>query len=450
MPIVNRSGLPDFLSKLTQGTSKVFLIHGERYLSKEAGDLLQNKLLSLDQGTIHPIDGDTEDVSNTLARLQSFSLLPGIQIYRITDSRLFHTKNISATLWKKAKGAYQAKKTGPALRHLLSLVALTSLSRKDSLAKLSSDQWMAHFGFSQPQEDLSWTDTLLSQAKNAPTGSSQGNTTEKYIAAFKKGLPKHNYIILSAEEIDKRKKLFTYIKKNGVIIDCKIAGGASAAAQKAQRSVLLELVKTTLKDFKKTMEPQGFDILFSKVGFHPIAVVMETEKLALAVGENPTITCRNISDMVCRSREDALFELTDYFGKKQLGQTLTTLHHLLENGIHALAILATLRNYLRRLLIFRSLQLRSHPTWWPNMPAKHFQESYLPALKEVGEWTDLLAGHPYALYMSFTKAAECSCPQLKNNLQLLLEAEFRLKSSPLPHHLVLEDLFFKMHHGPPS
>ena len=84
------------------------------------------------------------------------------------------------------------------------------------------------------------------------------------------------------------------------------------------------------------------------------------------------------------------------------------------------------------------------------MSAKEFQGNYLPALKAQGEWDDVLGGHPYALYMSFTKAAEYSCPLLKRWLSMLLSAEFNLKGSPVPPQLVLEELFISMLKGSPK
>jgi len=56
----------------------------------------------------------------------------------------------------------------------------------------------------------------------------------------------------------------------------------------------------------------------------------------------------------------------------------------------------------------------------------------------------MLGGHPYALFMSFTKAQDFSCNQLKKWLTLLLEAEFRLKGSPISQQIVLEELFLSM------
>ena len=186
------------------------------------------------------------------------------------------------------------------------------------------------------------------------------------------------------------------------------------------------------------------EMLFERVGFYPVAVVMELEKMALFVEDRPLISCADIETMVGRTREDALFELTEAFGKKQVASTLVILGRLVENGIHGLAILATMRNYIRRLLLFRSMQLQENPSWQRGMQARQFQDVYLPALKEKGEWTEMLKGHPYALFMSFSKAEEFSCPVLKEWLALLLKTEFQLKGSPLPPTLLLEELFLSM------
>lgn len=68
----------------------------------------------------------------------------------------------------------------------------------------------------------------------------------------------------------------------------------------------------------------------------------------------------------------------------------------------------------------------------------------MPALKKSCRWPELLKGHPYALFMSFTKAREFSCSLLKNYLALLLKAEFRLKGAPFEQKLVLEEMVLAM------
>ncbi|MDO9043531.1 MAG: DNA polymerase III subunit delta [Desulfocapsaceae bacterium] len=426
--------------------ARVYLFLGERYLCREAADMVQQALLQTGGGVVHAIDGDQEDPGQTLGRIINFSLLPGRQIYRVTDSRLFHSTAVAEKIWNKAVQAHDEGRPGPALRHIQNLMELASMGADESLVEMAPDQWKQVFDFAKPDGSLVWADTLLAEA--GPQAGAKGGgaaiLADRYLTAFSKGLPGQNFLFLSAENVDKRKQLFTFIKKNGQVVDCAIDAGASSAAQRGQEEVLRELALKTLAHFQKKIEPQAMKMLFERVGFHPVAVVMELEKVILFVEERPTISCADLEAMVGRTREDALFELTEAFGNRQVSPTLVILGRLLENGIHALAILATMRNYIRRLLLFRSLQLQNPPPWQRGMQARQFQDVYLPALKEKGEWLDMLKGHPYALYMSFKKAEEFSCPVLKEWLALLLQADFRLKGSPLPPTLILEELFLAM------
>ena len=450
MALIKRTELPALLKNMGQGEAnetnvKVFLFFGERYLCRETADTLQKSLLAQSGGgSVNTIDGDIEDSSRTLGQLMNFSLLPGIQIFRVTDSRLFHSKTVASAIWTRVIQARDAKKEKACSKHLLSFLAIAGLSIDDHLHEMSASQWQSLFAFAKPAEDLSWASELLATVSPPKKHAGAMDIAARYVEAFKKGVPPNNILLLTAEAVDKRKQLFLYIKKEGVAVDCSVAAGSSAAAQKGQKEVLREMVMKSLAGFQKKMDPKALELLFERVGFHPVAVAMETEKLVLYTGERVTITVEDLDAMVGRTREDALFELTDAFGKKQAARTLVLLHRLLDQGMHGLAILATMRNYLRKMLIFRSLQLGSNPSWQSGMNAGHFQKVYLPALKDRGEWSDMLKGHPYALFMAFSKAQEFSCAVLQNWLALLLQAEFRLKGAPLPPDLVLEELFLTL------
>ena len=447
MALIKRTELPAMLKSMEQDndTKKIFLFFGERFLCREAADSLQKSLLAHSAGgAVNSIDGDNEDSSKTLGQLMNFSLLPGRQIFRVTDSRLFHSKSVASTIWAKVEQAKNANKETACRRQLLSFLSLAGLSADDHLGEMSAEQWQGLFGFAKPAGDLSWADGLLATVNPSKKSSGITDIASRYVESFKKGIPPNNILLLTAEAVDKRKQLFTFIKKEGIAVDCSVVAGASAAAQKGQKEILREMVLKSLAAFQKKIAPQALELLFERVGFHPVAVVMETEKLALYIEDRETITVEDLNLMVGRTREDALFELTDAFGKHQSARVLVLLHRLLDQGMHGLAILATMRNYLRKLLIFRSLQLGSDPSWQSGMNAGQFQKVYLPALKERGVWTDMLKGHPYALFMSFSKAQEFSCTVLKNWLVLLLKAEFRLKGSPIPGDLVLEELFLTM------
>ena len=281
MTLIKRSDLPTFIDGMRQGKkAQVYLFFGERYLCRESADLLQQALLEQNPGAVQPIDGDREDPAQTLGRLMSFSLLPGLQIFRVTDSRLFQSKETNAGLWEKAVQEFEANRPAPALRYLLNMLSLAGVSpeSREPFSEMGSDQWQTLFGVGRPSGDLAWADRLVREAgpQSFPKGTA-ANLAEKYTEAISRGLPAQNVLMLSAETVDKRKRLFTHIKEHGIIIDCAVETGAGSAAQKVQKEVLLEMVGKTLAGFNKKIEPRAMTLLLERVGFHPVAVVMETE-----------------------------------------------------------------------------------------------------------------------------------------------------------------------------
>ncbi|MEE4240202.1 MAG: hypothetical protein V2I36_01955, partial [Desulfopila sp.] len=380
MPLIKRTELPAALEEIrNQNHPPVVLFFGERYLCRQAADDVQEALLTKKNGTLYSIDGDQEDSSQTLAKLMSFSLLPGLQIYRVNDSRLFHSKNVSGSIWQKACKAFESQHYEKAARYIADMYHLASIPSDDRqpLSQISAEQWRTLFALEKPR-DLGWTDALFEQVRQKEISSPAAqDPAEKYIEAFTKGFPPNNVFLLTAENVDKRKRLFTCIKKNYLVVDCSVAEGGGVAAQRAQKAVLEEVLHQTLSSFNKTIDPGAVDVFFERVGFHPVAVVTETEKLALFCDERTRITRNDLDCMVGRTREDALFELTDSFGKRKIGPTLITLSHLLENGIHGLAILATMRNYISKLLVFRTMQLLPDPVFQKGMNARYFQDNYL-------------------------------------------------------------------------
>jgi len=446
MPVHKRTEISHLLENITSGKQRqVFLCFGERYLCRQAAEQIEETLLHNRNGAVHTIDGSREDNNKILSRILSFSLLPGIQIYRVQDSSLFLSKNISSQIWEKARKAHQQNELKRAVRYLHNLAhaASADLDSTSPFSDISPDQWQKLFGFAHPGDDLGWADTLLAGSKRQ-AGSPGADAAERFMSAIEQGLPADNILLLTAETIDKRKKLYSLIKEHGEIIDCSVTSGSSRSAVREQKEVVQEMVRKTLVQFNKAIDPRALELLFERVGFHPVGVVMEVEKLALFIEERPRITVSDINLMVARTREDAIFQLTEALGEKNRALSLKIFNNLVKDGIHSLAILASLRNYLRKMLIFRSFQLLSDPVWVRDMNANSFQNQYLPALKEKGVLNDLLKGHPYGLFMSFSKAAQFPVKALKQSLTLVLEAEFRLKSAPIPDYIVLEDLLLSV------
>jgi len=228
------------------------------------------------------------------------------------------------------------------------------------------------------------------------------------------------------------------------VIDLGVESGSSSKAQTAQKSILRDLLKETLAGLNKTITPKAAELLFERVGFHPVAVVMEAEKLALYAGSRQEINVDDLDTLVGRTRQEAVFELTDALGKRNLEQSLLVAGRLADNGVHPLAIIATIKNYTRTLLLFRALQDRPGIGYSPSMQPGAFQKNVLPTLKQDTPWTKELSGHPFALFMQFKTAAGFDLATLQEWIAQILYADYRLKGSPVAPETVMQHLLFSL------
>lgn len=456
MPIYKRKDLDALLAATERNEIfPIYLLVGDYFLCRQVVDDLVARLLpdeTLRRQNLKNIDGEQEDQMLTLNKLRTHNLFPGRHLYLVRDSRLLYSKEVAKTLWEKAQKQFQAKELKRSRSLLLQMLELAGVEEEwnaDDFLDLSDAIWKEKFSFSKPQ-DVTWVKEVLSEnAAAAPESKAparQGHSpAELYHAALEKGVPKSNILILMTEVADKRKKLFDLIKGKGAVIDLSVTAGLTSAAKKEQEGILQELVQNKLAEFKKKLEPGLMPLLFERVGFYPVAIVMETEKLALYAGEKALISRNDLDTVVGRTREEALFELTETFGNRNLADSLLILSRMRDNDVHPLIIVSGLRNYIRKMLRLRACQDLKEPVYRRGMPFNQFQDNYLPGLKTIlKNSASLLAGHPYGLYMSFSKAEKFSQTQLKQALGHLLHTEYKLKSSGLEGYLLLEDLFFQL------
>ncbi len=456
MSLHKRQEIPTVLEKITHGEiAQIYLLFGERYLCRNAAQELIDRLLPENQRqvtSLQHIDGDREDFSRTLNLLKTFNLFSGRKIFWVTDTKLFYSKGVAKSVWQKAWEKNESNEPGPARRYLQQMLHLAAVSPQEMLAEniasLSATRWKNLFGFTKPQGDLSWVRDLLVDipAEASPAKATEIDAAAMYTHAFEAGIPRDNILVLLAEAVDKRKRLYKYIQEHGVILDLAVDPGSSAAAKRDQDKVLTELLQSTLAKYGKKIEPQTVPVFLERVGFHPVAAVMEAEKLALYMGDREVITREDVDAIIGRTREEALFELTEAVTSGRFEDGLLILDHLQSSGIHGLAILATLRNHLKKLLLVRSLQEAKSPAYTKSLSFPVFQKSYLPKLKEGREeWLNLLwKSHPYALFMLFRQAARFHCANLQEGLKEILAAEYRMKGSPVDGRLIMDSLIFNL------
>ncbi|MFA7383448.1 MAG: DNA polymerase III subunit delta [Desulfurivibrionaceae bacterium] len=453
MTVYKRQEVHAMLKGVERGQmAPVYLLFGQRYLCQEIANDLVCRLLPDEarrQSSLKVIDGDQEEVGATVNLLKTYSLFGTRQVIRVMDSQILYSKVVAGALWDKARKGWEGKEPKKALRFLSQMLALAELVpadwEKEDLAACSPGRWQELFGFAKP-DDLAWVQEVCAASEGAFAATApKGEGAELLLGALETGIPPGNILILLAEAVDKRKKLFKYLEKNCVVVDLSVDSGASSAARKDQDVLLKDIVQHTLARLGKRLEPRALPVLLERVGFQPVAVAMEAEKLALFVGEAETITMDDLNAMVGRTREEALYELTEAFGNHDLAASLTISRRLQENGVHPLIVVAGLRNFLRKLLLVRAII--EHPSFvyseGVSFPA--FQKGLLPKLQEtLGQKEKALAGHPFAVYKSFQQAERFTLAALKQARIDLLAAEFRLKGSGLPEYLILDNFLFSV------
>jgi DNA polymerase-3 subunit delta len=451
MATYKRQELPALLRAVDQGeTSQIYLVCGERYLCRQAADQLLAHLLpdaKRRAGNLLLIDGDQEEPGKTLNQLRTYSLFGGRRVIRVMDSRLLHSTVVAKTLWENAASRHQNNDPAGAARYLRQVLEIGALTSAE-LADLPAATWKSRLGFTRPQGSLAWVGELLALTETggearAQTGSQ--DITELYTSAFTEGLPKDNILILITEAADKRKKFYKFIAAHGAVLDLAVDTGTNKAAADAQKEVLTDIVHRTLAALNKKIEPRALEIFLERVGFHPVAAALESEKLALYTEERPRITVADLNEVLGRTREEAVYELSEAFSNRDLPAALMINGRLLENGLHPLAIIAALRNHLKKMLVIGGLRDLETPAYRPGLSFPAFKGGYLEPLKAGrADWPKDLPGHPYALYMMFQKVEKFQTKTLTGSLSELLAAEYRLKSSGLPEKIVLENLFFKL------
>jgi len=454
MPVYGRQDLDNLWNCLQKGeTAPIYLLFGDRYLGREIADELVSRLLpgpASHAAGLTSIDGEQEEIGQTINMFRTFSLFGGRRILRVNDSRILYSRNVAATFWQKAVKAHASQEPGRARGYLRQTLALAGLLpadwEKEEIASWSPGRWQEAFGFARP-EDRAWVHDLLAEAEDgpAPAEEPKSDPAEQLLAALEAGVPAANILILVAEAADKRKKLFKYLEKHGVVIDLSVDSGSGSAARKDQEALLSEIIKKTLAGFGKKMEPRALAPFLERVGFQPAAAAMEAEKLALYAGEAETIRLDDLNAIVGRTREEALYELNEAFAGRDLARSLVVLHRLLGNSVYPLVIVAGLRNLLRKLLLLRAIIELPAARYSRGMAFPVFQKNFLPALKETLQpWPSLLNGHPFAVHKGFVQAEGFAPDLLRKALAELLEAEYRLKGSGLPASLVLEQFLFSV------
>ena len=220
-------------------------------------------------------------------------------------------------------------------------------------------------------------------------------------------------LLLTAEKIDARRKIFQLFKKNGVSIEFK----------KIYENQLPAFVRDLAKSSNLTLTADALKLFCKRVGTNLTEVQGEMEKLAGYLGERDLAEEADVAAIVSDTRVESIFDLTDAMGRGDRSTALTLLDRLMAEGQAPLMVLAMMTRHFRQM--WKISELISQ-----NVPQSEFP-------RRVG-------ASPYFLKGLMQQAARFDNQQYRHVFNRFLETDLALKSSGGEPRMQLEQLLLEI------
>ena len=465
----------------------VYLIYGEEMLCKAAFKKVLDKLVPefKQRFNFDPIEGNDGVVSEAIEKLNTFSLLSGPRVVGLMEARIFDSKTNAESIFLSAVTAYENQKLKRAADNLLRYMALVNHTF-DELS-LPNRREIFPAGCDHPDDDR-WLDDVIAFCQTNGLQIPESVDNESILCrAIENGFPAGNRLIITTDTVDKRRKLYKTIHKQGIVIDCSVPKGDRKADRIAQESVLSDTVQAVLSGSGKSLANDAYQALLEMTGFELRTIVNNLEKLVNYVGDRENITRKDVISALKRTKKDPVYAFTGAFNSRNMENTLFFMNTLMSEGQGALRpeqVLVALLNQIRKILLVK--EFVSSPlgkVWYAGCPYNIFRVKVLPAIQKfdtelletLGKWQTTLAGsnksetgpgkkrrgrrkpqlktdlmiaryphNPYPIYQLFLYAQNFSTQDLLQAYEYLSSADLQVKSGSDNKRLILEEVILKV------
>ena len=415
-----------------------YLLYGEEeYLLRDALDKIIEILIPAADRDLNlfVLDGDTEDMDQLCESLLTRPLIPGRKAIVVRNTRIFHSRKTLPVIIQKIRDQVKTNPARAAADFILFLrmTGWTLDDMKDGgWQTISDEQWRQTVEGDEGQDRQAWLPVMTAFcATHRLEASTSADGVDRLESVLKSGLPEGTHLILTADAVDKRKKLFKTLDEVGKILEFSRVKGDTKL-----KGLLMENARELLTAKGKKMAPGAWLALGKKTGFNLRTSMSALEKLITFTGEKPTIDEEDIEAAIGKTREENVFNLTSALVEKNLPVSLSILGDLLDRGDHPVMILAMLAREIRILLQARLLlEVRSLPPYQAGMDYGRFQKALFPEIKQrLGSATP----HPYVIYQALGHAGRFSRESLIRHLETLVDMDLALKSTAKDARLMLE------------
>jgi DNA polymerase-3 subunit delta len=450
-----KNSLKDIFSDFKKGkVSSCYLLYGEEtFLIADALARIVDLILPVTDRDLNLfyMDGDQVDIAGLCQSLLTPPLIPGKKVVILKNTRIFQSGSVSAELIRKIK---DLKESDPdrAAKEFMHFLRLTGWSLEDlkngGWKRIHDNDWQKTVGGDEGRDRETWLPELVEmcvilgmQERSAVEGE------ERLLDILKDGLPEKIHLILTAEIVDKRKKLFKIISEKG-----KVLHFPKISIENRKKQVLMDTAREILAKAGKNMTPGAWMAVGKKTGFVPGSSVEAIEQLITYAGEKILIEERDVEELIGKTREGTIFDLTNALSEKNLNIALIALKDLLDQGVHELLVLSMMAREVR-LILYAVILIRSGKldTFDSKTDYGRFQKSVYPVIRSwtneagkkeaTGEFFRL---HPYVMYHALKYSYGFSFDMLVGYLEDLVAMDISLKSTARDSRYALERFVMKV------
>ncbi len=120
--------------------------------------------------------------------------------------------------------------------------------------------------------------------------------------------------------------------------------------KKADKGLIVRWIKGECGKSNVSIDGETAGLIAEFCSSDMTRVESETKKLISYVSDGGEITAKDVEDMVARSTEYKIYELTDFIGKRKFDKALEIVADMLSKGDAPQRIIVSLYNYFRKLL----------------------------------------------------------------------------------------------------
>jgi len=388
-------------------------------------------------------DGEHEDIDGLCESLITPPLLPGPKVVVVRDTRLFQSKNVLMPLIGRIRERLERDPDRAAsdFMHFLQVTGLQLDDLRDGgWRRIDNEAWRRIVPDDSGEARDAWLPKAveLCVSKGAAPVKERPGETDRLERILTGGMPEGNCLILTAETVDRRKRLFKTISSGGRILSFNKVKGEARLQQ-----VVQAMAAERLSREGKRLSSAAWSALGQKTGFDLRESLGAIEKLITYVGNKTQIEVEDVEAVIGRTKEDTVFELTGALSGRNLILALRTLHELLDQGLHPLMIMTMITREIRFLfqanLLIASGRLAAYQS---NMDYGRFQKSILPALKQLTadgeEPIAVVSQHPFVIYQALKNAERFTRTELTGYLDLLVRTDLALKTTGQDPRRLLE------------